>query len=46
MRDLLGEEYSLVLKSALYRDLDKLLPHKTALFSHPRPLQPKPRQAQ
>src|SRR5476651_1450530 len=34
MGDLLGEGYSLVSKNALYRCLDKLLPHKTALFSH------------
>src|SRR6202035_3724856 len=34
MGDLLGEDYSLVSKNALYRCLDKLLPHKTALFSH------------
>jgi transposase len=34
MGDLLGEDYSLVEKSALYRCLDKLLVHKQALFSH------------
>ena len=34
MADLLGEDYGLVEKNALYRCLDKLLPHKTALFSH------------
>ena len=34
MADLLGEDYALVEKNALYRCLDKLLPHKTALFSH------------
>ena len=34
MGDLLGEDYGLVAKNALYRCLDKLLPHKTALFSH------------
>ena len=34
MGDLLGEDYSLVSKNALYRCLDKVLPHKTALFSH------------
>src|SRR6266853_390098 len=34
MGDLLGEDYSLVEKNALYRCLDKVLPHKTALFSH------------
>src|SRR5580692_2914451 len=34
MADLLGEDYSLVAKNALYRCLDKLLPHKAALFSH------------
>jgi transposase len=32
--DLLGEDYSLVSKNGLYRCLDKVLPHKTALFSH------------
>jgi transposase len=32
--DLLGEDYSLVQKDALYRCLDKLLPHKAALFGH------------
>ena len=32
--DLLGEDYGLVAKNALYRCLDKLLPHKAALFSH------------
>lgn len=34
MGDLLGEDYSLVEKNALYRCLDKVLEHKTALFSH------------
>ena len=34
MGDLLGEDYSLVDKNALYRCLDKVLPHKAALFSH------------
>src|SRR3982075_3205593 len=34
MGDLLGEDYSLVAKNSLYCCLDKLLPHKTALFSH------------
>jgi hypothetical protein len=34
MADLLGEDYGLVEKNALYRCLDKLLPHKTALFAH------------
>src|SRR6266700_2051291 len=34
MADLLGEDYGLVAKNALYRCLDKLLPHKEALFSH------------
>jgi len=34
MGDLLGEDYSLVEKNALYRWLDKVLEHKTALFSH------------
>jgi len=34
MGDLLGEDYSLVEKNALYRCLDKVLKHKTALFSH------------
>jgi len=34
MGDLLGEDYSLVEKNALYRCLDKLLAHKLALFSH------------
>ena len=34
MGDLLGEDYSLVEKNALYRCLDKLLVHKQALFSH------------
>jgi len=32
MADLLGD--GLVAKNALYRCLDKLLPHKAALFSH------------
>ena len=32
MADLLGEDYGLVAKNALYRCLDKLLPHKAALF--------------
>lgn len=34
MADLLGEDYGLVAKNALYRCLDKLLPHKLALFQH------------
>ena len=34
MADLLGEDYALVAKNALYRCLDKLLSHKAALFSH------------
>jgi transposase len=34
MADLLGADYGLVEKNALYRCLDKLLPHKQALFSH------------
>ncbi len=34
MGDLLGADYSLVEKNALYRCLDKVLPHKGALFNH------------
>ena len=34
MADLLGGDYALAEKNALYRCLDKLLEHKTALFSH------------
>lgn len=34
MGDLLGADYALVEKNALYRCLDKVLPHKSALFSH------------
>jgi transposase len=34
MGDLLGEDYSLVEKNALYRCLDKVIEHKQALFSH------------
>ena len=34
MADLLGEDCGLVAKNALYRCLDKLLPHKIALFQH------------
>ena len=34
MADLLGEDYRLVAKNALYRCLDKLLPDKAALFCH------------
>jgi transposase len=34
MGDLLGEDYSLVEKNALYRCLDKLVAHKAALFDH------------
>ncbi|WP_291165556.1 IS1634 family transposase, partial [Ensifer sp. SSB1] len=34
MGDLLGEDYGLVAKNALYRCLDKLPAHKAALFSH------------
>jgi len=32
--DLLGADYALAEKNALYRCLDKLVPHKEALFSH------------
>jgi len=34
MADLLGGDFALVEKNALYRCLDKLLPHEEALFSH------------
>jgi hypothetical protein len=34
MGDLLGADYALVEKNALYRCLDKVLPHKSALFNH------------
>jgi len=34
MADLLGADYGLVAKNALYRCLDKVLAHKTALFDH------------
>ncbi len=34
MGDLLGHDYGLVEKNALYRTLDHILPHKRALFSH------------
>jgi transposase len=34
MADLLGGDYALVEKNALYRCLDKLLEHKAALFDH------------
>jgi transposase len=34
MADLLSADYSLVAKNSLYRCLDKLLEHKTALFGH------------
>src|SRR5882757_485045 len=34
MADLLGADYALVEKNVLYRCLDKVLEHKTALFSH------------
>jgi hypothetical protein len=34
MGDLLGRDFALVEKNALYRCLDKLLEHKAALFSH------------
>jgi transposase len=34
MGDLLGQDYALVEKNALYRCLDKLLAHKSELFSH------------
>jgi transposase len=34
MGDLLGEDFTLVEKNALYRCLDKVLEHKPALFSH------------
>ena len=33
LADLLGEDFALAAKDKLYRCLDKLLPHKTALFS-------------
>ena len=34
MGDLLGEDFALVEKNALYRCLDKVIEHKQALFSH------------
>src|SRR5262249_44547357 len=34
MADLLGTDYALIEKNALYRCLDKLLEHKAALFDH------------
>jgi transposase len=34
MGDLLGEDFALVEKNALYRCLDKLVEHKPALFTH------------
>jgi transposase len=34
MGDLLGADFRLVEKNALYRGLDKVLPHKRALFNH------------
>jgi Transposase len=34
MADLLGEDFSLAQKDNLYRCLDKLLPHRDALFKH------------
>ena len=34
MGDLLGDDFALVEKNALYRCLDKLLEHKPALFTH------------
>jgi transposase len=34
MGDLLGQDYALVEKNALYRCLDKVLEHKRALFGH------------
>jgi hypothetical protein len=34
MADLLGADFMLAEKNALYRCLDKLLPHKQSLFSH------------
>jgi hypothetical protein len=34
MADLLGADYGLVAKNTLYRCLDQLLAHKTALFGH------------
>ena len=34
MGDLLGEDYALVEKNALYRCLDKVIEHKPALFGH------------
>ena len=37
MGDLLGEDFALVEKNALYRCLDKLLEHKAALFIAPAP---------
>jgi len=34
MADLLGQDYALAEKNALYRCLDKVLPHKAEFFSH------------
>ncbi len=34
MADLLGADFALVQKNALYRCLDRILPHKEALFGH------------
>ena len=34
MADLLGEDEALAQPNTLYRCLDRLLPHKAALFSH------------
>ncbi len=34
MADLLGADFALVQKDALYRCLDRILPHKEALFGH------------
>jgi transposase len=34
LADLLGSDYALVEKNSLYRCLDKLVAHKTALFTH------------
>jgi hypothetical protein len=36
MADLLGADYALVQRNALYRCPDKLIEHKTALFAHQR----------
>ena len=34
MADLLGEDFSLAAKDTLYRCLDRILPHRSQLFSH------------